>query len=149
MGSIKMKVPPEYGETLRRAVLADVDFWASAMTQEQARIQEAREGPPEPDKVDLRYQDQADQQTALAETGVLLEQIPAPGAKLEAELQASSGAFVGVTDEAMRICIKDLAHWLDYSPLDGEVLRKKMGELDWWITQAAAAEAAAVNGGGS
>jgi hypothetical protein len=51
MGSATLKVPADYVETLRRAVISEVDFWTNAIKQDLVQIQEAREGRPDPEAV--------------------------------------------------------------------------------------------------
>jgi len=141
MGEVTLKVPAEYVETLRAAVIDDVEGWTEAVKKDQAEIRGARET--RDDKLTaLREDDLGNHFRTLSETAALVNQLPAPGARATAELHADSSVFEAIAEEAARVCIKSLASELDYAPLVGGDLRRKMEELGWWVSQEESHEAA-------
>lgn len=141
MGEVMLKVPAAYTGTLRSAVLEELDFLTRTAKQGVAEIQEARENR-DHSRAAFREGDLGDAQRSLGETAALVDQLPAPGSTVTAELRGRRSAIASLTEEAARVCAKALAGELDPSPLDVDSARAKLQELDWWISEHERREAA-------
>lgn len=141
MGGGTLKVPAEYVDTLRGAVVSDVDFWNDAAKNDVAEIAEARAREDE-GHARFREGDLGDHQRLVAEAAGLVAQLPAPGTKVDAEITARSDSLASLAEEAARECIKGLAREMDYSPIAPDSLRPKIEQLGWWVSEYERHEAA-------
>lgn len=127
-------VPARYVETLRDAVVDDVQFWARGVRQDTDEIREARERHDE-DRASFLTGDLRDHQRALADSAALVAQLPPPGADVDAELTGRPAQLMTIAQEATRFCIKAMNSVVECDPLDGDAAWTKYHELEFWLRE--------------
>jgi hypothetical protein len=111
-----------------------------SVKQDLIAIQETREGgasgSPDADKAPFRESDLADHQATLAAAGALVDQLPTPGAHVDADVHAPSRVLRELAEDAQRACIGELVRQLEtYGEFERKDLRGRLAEVGWWIDQ--------------